>query len=259
MSAIPERIACLSTEAVEVLYRLGAQDRIVGISGYTVYPPEARRDKPKVSAFTTARLPALLALAPDLVIGFSDLQRPLLDACAAAGLPVLWFDQRTLAGIRTMIEQLGALVGADDAARRLNRRLAERLAEAGERAAQRPWKPRVYFEEWDDPMICGIGWVSEMIGLAGGIDVFAERARGALARERFVTAGEVVAARPQLIVGSWCGKRFVPAKVLARSGFAALGAALAEVKSADILSPGPAAIERGLPRLQALIETLTPP
>jgi iron complex transport system substrate-binding protein len=245
----PRRIACLSTEAVEVLYRLGAQDRVVGISGYTVHPPEARRDKPKVSAFTTARLDRLLALEPDLVIGFSDLQKPLLDACADAGLAILWFDHRTLAGIHAMIVQLGALVQASDAAARLSAALAAEQDRIACAAAALPVQPRVYFEEWDDPMICGIGWVSEMIALAGGIDVFAERAQGRLARDRFVTADEVLAAQPQLIIGSWCGKRFVREKVRARPGFAALDATLAEIKSADILSPGPAAIERGLGRL----------
>ncbi len=245
----PRRIACLSTEAVEVLYRLGAQDRVAGISVYTVYPPEARQDKPKVSGFTTPRMDKLLAVQPDLVIGFSDLQRPLLDDCEAQGLTVLWFDHRIVAGIHEMIRVLGELVHATPQARALSAALQRCQNDIAAAAARLPWHPRVYFEEWDDPMICGIGWVSELIGLAGGIDVFAERARAALARDRIVDAATVCAARPQLIAGSWCGKRFVPQRVLDRPGFAALGATLVEVKSADILSPGPSAIERGLPTL----------
>lgn len=245
----PMRIACLSTEAVEVLYRLGAQDRIVGISGYSVYPPEARRDKPKVSGFSTVRMDKLLALTPDLVIGFSDLQRPLLDRCAAAGLSVLWFDQRSLAGIHAMILDLGKLVGAELAATRLSAELQRRQDEAAMSATCLPRRPRVYFEEWDEPMICGIGWVSELIELAGGIDVFAAKARQDLARNRFVTADEVLAVAPELVVGSWCGKRFAPQRVRERPGFDAIAAMLVEIKSADILSPGPAAIERGLPQL----------
>src|SRR5206468_3366041 len=158
----PHRIACLSTEAVEVLYRLGAQDRIAGISGYTVHPPEARRDKPKISGFSTARMDRLLAVRPDLVIGFSDLQRPLLDDCAAQGLPVRWFDQRSVAGIHEMIAALGELVHEVDAAARLSAQLQRRQDVMAAAAARLPWHPRVYFEEWDEPMICGIGWVSEL-------------------------------------------------------------------------------------------------
>jgi iron complex transport system substrate-binding protein len=245
----PHRIACLSTEAVEVLYRLGAQDRIAGISGYTVYPPEARRDKPKISGFSTARMDRLLAVRPDLVIGFSDLQRPLLDDCAAQGLPVRWFDQRSVAGIHEMIAALGELVHEVDASARLSAQLQRRQDEVATAAARLPWHPRVYFEEWDEPMICGIGWVSELIALAGGIDVFADKSRQPDARGRIVDSDAVLAADPQLIVGSWCGKRFVPERVRERAGWDRLDATLCEVKSADILSPGPSAIERGLPRL----------
>ena len=250
----PRRIACLSTESVEVLYRLGAQDRVVGVSGYTVYPPEARRDKPKISGFTTPRMDKLLAVQPDLVIGFSDLQRPLLDACELQGLPVLWLDHRSLSGIHAMISTLGTLVHAKPQAMALSAALQRRQDDIAAAAARLPWHPRVYFEEWDEPMICGIGWVSELIGVAGGVDVFAERAQAPLARDRIVDADTVCAAQPQLIIGSWCGKRFAAQRVCDRPGFAALGARLAEVKSADILSPGPSAIERGLPRLFEHIE-----
>ncbi|MCU7372195.1 ABC transporter substrate-binding protein [Paucibacter sp. O1-1] len=252
---IPQRIACLSTEAVEVLYRLGAQDHIAGISGYTVHPPEARAEKPKISGFSSMKLERLLAVQPDLVIGFSDLQRPLLDECERAGLATLWFDQRSIAGIHAMVLRLGELVGRPQQALALNRQLQSCQDEIAAVAAALPCRPRVYFEEWDEPMICGIGWVSELIALAGGEDVFAERSRAGFARQRIVDADTVLAAAPQLILGSWCGKRFVPDKVRARPGFAALNARLAEIKSADILAPGPAAIERGARQLQAAIQT----
>ena len=258
----PQRIACLSTEAVETLYRLGAQDQIAGISGYTVHPPKARAEKPKISAFTTAKLDRILAVEPDLVIGFSDLQRPLLDDCERAGLATLWFDHRSLAGIHAMVLRLGELVARQSEAVQLCSELQAVQDDIARAAAALPRRPRVYFEEWDAPMICGIGWVSEIIALAGGIDVFADRARAGFAKDRIVSEAEVLAAAPQLILGSWCGKRFVPSRVLARPGFAGLNAQLVEIKSADILSPGPAAIERGarqiLAALQSCAQTLTP-
>jgi iron complex transport system substrate-binding protein len=249
----PQRIACLSTEATEVLYRLGAGERIVGISGYTVYPPQARKEKPKISGFSTGHVDRILAVRPDLVIGFSDLQFPLLRECQAAGRPVLWFDQRTLAGIAEMVLTLGRLVSASDAARQLVSHLKSLQDAVAAAAKMLPRRPRVYFEEWDDPMICGIGWVSEMIALAGGTDVFAARAKASGARERIVSSDEVRCAEPELIIGSWCGKRFAPGRVRARPGWQDLDANLVEIKSADILSPGPVAIERGLPRVLAAI------
>ena len=253
----PRRIACLSTEATEVLYRLGANDRVVGISGYTVHPPQARREKPKISGFSTGHIDRILAVQPDLVIGFSDLQFPLLRECQAAGRPVLWFDQRNLAGIADMVLALGRLVDATAAARTLVAHLRS-VQDAVAAAARRlPWRPKVYFEEWDEPMICGIGWVSEMIALAGGTDVFAERAKAPGARERIVSSDDVRLAEPDLIIGSWCGKRFVPERVRARPGWHDLRANLVEIKSADILSPGPAAVERGLPRVLAAIAERT--
>lgn len=253
---IPQRIACLSTEAVEVLYRLGAQDLVVGISGYTVHPPQARAEKPKISGFSSARIERILAVAPDLVIGFSDLQRPLLDACEAAGLATLWFDQRSLAGIHAMVLRLGELVDRTAQAAALSAQLQACQDEIAHAASALPLRPRVYFEEWDEPMICGIGWVSEIIELAGGIDVFAARARQGLARDRIISPAEVLNARPQLIVGSWCGKRFVPERLRARPGLAGLEARLVEIKSADILSPGPAALERGARQMLAAIQSL---
>lgn len=251
--SLPTRIACLSTEAVEVLYRLGAQDRVAGISGYTVHPPEARQQKPKISGFSTMKLERILAVEPDLVIGFSDLQKPLLAECADAGLPILHFDHRDIAGIHAMVHRLGALVQRDEAAEALCENLTQRTQDLARAAALLPRRPLVYFEEWDEPMICGIGWVSEIIELCGGTDVFAEQARAGFAKQRIVTAEAVLERRPELILGSWCGKKFVPEKVLARPGFAELGARLVEVKSADILAPGLAAIERGAPQVLAAI------
>ena len=255
MSALPQRIACLSTEAVETLYRLGAHDRIAGISGYTVYPPEARQDKPKISGFTSMKIEKILAVQPDLVIGFSDLQRPLLDECERAGLATLWFNHRDLAGIHAMVRRLGVLVDKDAAAETLCAQLQARQNDIAAAAARLPRRPRVCFEEWDEPIICGIGWVSEIIELAGGIDIFADKARAGLARDRIVSAEDILARQPELILGSWCGKRFVPDKVLARPGFAALGARLLEIKSADILAPGPTAIERGAAQVLAAIQS----
>ncbi|RZI83632.1 MAG: cobalamin-binding protein [Rubrivivax sp.] len=242
----PQRIACLSTESVDVLYRLGAQDRIAGISGFTVHPPQARDEKPKISGFKTGKLERILDVQPDLVIGFSEVQRPLLDACAEAGVEVMWFNHRSLAGISDMIRTLGQTVQRDEAAEGLVAHLEGLQAKVALAAQRLPFKPRVYFEEWHSPLICGIAWISEIIQLAGGIDVFADTAQRFPSRERAVTPEQVLAAEPQLILGAWCGQRFEPEKVLTRDGFPALGATMLDVPSSDILSPGPACIERGL-------------
>src|SRR5262245_53679426 len=220
----PRRIVCLTEETVETLYLLGEQDRIVGVSGYAVRPPRVRREKPRVSAFTSADIPKILALEPDLVLGFSDLQADIAADLVRAGVAVHAFNQRDIAGILSMIRTLGALVGAADKAGALARSLAARLAQARERAAALPHRPRVYFEEWDDPMISGIGWVSELVEAAGGIDVFKELSAQKSARDRILLPGAVIEARPDIIIGSWCGKKFVPTKVAARPGFAAIPA-----------------------------------
>jgi len=253
----PRRIVCLTEETVETLYLLGEQDRIVGVSGYAVRPPQVRREKPRVSAFLTADIGKILALEPDLVLTFSDLQAAIVADLIKAGVAVHAFNQRDLAGIDAMIRTLGALVGVPDKAAALADRLAghvERIRAAAVRLARRP---RVYFEEWDEPMISAIGWVSELIAAAGGIDVFAERARGKSATDRIVTGEEVIAAGPDIIVGSWCGKKFVPARVAARPGFAAIPAvrdgALHEIKSPLILQPGPAALTDGLAALHGIV------
>ena len=253
----PERIVCLTEETVETLYLLGEQRRIVGVSGYCVRPPEARRDKPRVSAFTSADIPKILDLKPDLVLAFSDLQADIVAELIRCGLPVHAFNQRSLAEIFEMIRMLGAIVGASERAERLADKLEGELTAVRARAAELPRQLRVYFEEWDEPMISAIAWVSELIDTAGGIDIFADRAHEKSARDRIVSAPEVVSRMPDLIIGSWCGKKFRPEKVMARPGFdatpAVCKAAVFEIKSPLILQPGPAALTDGLAELHRLI------
>ena len=254
----PRRIVCLTPEPVDVLYRLGEAGRIAGISGFTVHPPEARREKPKVSAFTTARMDRIVELEPDLVLGFSDLQADLAAELVRAGIAVHVFNQRSVAGILDMVRTVAALVGCPSAGRRLVDELVDWVEAVGDRAAARPDRPRVYFEEWDDPPICGIRWVSELIAIAGGEDVFADRAEAPDAKRRILDdTDEVIRRDPELIIGSWCGKRFRPERVAARPGWQRIAAVrrqrLHEIKSADILQPGPMAIERGLMQLEHLI------
>ena len=253
----PERIVCLTEETVETLYLLGEERRIVGISGYVVRPPRARREKPRVSAFISADIPKILALDPDLVLTFSDIQADIAAALIRHGVDVHAFNQRSIAQILDMIRTLGALVGAADRADRLARELDGALAVARARASQLLRRPRVYFEEWDDPMISGIGWVSELIEIAGGIDIFGDRASCKSAKDRIVAAEDVIRRAPDIIVGSWCGKKFRPEKVAKRSGFERVPAigrgALYEIKSSIILQPGPAALTDGLAALQAII------
>jgi iron complex transport system substrate-binding protein len=254
----PSRIVSLTEETVETLYLLGEQHRIVGISGYVVRPPQARREKPRVSAFTSADIPKILALEPDLVLAFSDLQADIVAELIRRGIAVHAFNQRTIAGILDMIRMLGAMVGAGERAARLAEELAAGLAETRARSRNLSRHPKVFFEEWDDPLISGIGWVSELIEAAGGIDIFADHAGAPAAKDRIVTAAEVVARRPDIIIGSWCGKKFRPERVRVRPGFADVPAvlddAIYEIKSPLILQPGPAALTDGLAALQQIIE-----
>ena len=254
----PRRIICLTEETVETLYLLGEETRIVGISGYVVRPARARREKPRVSAFTSADIPKILALEPDLVLTFSDLQADIAAALIRAGIEVHAFNQRSIAQILDMIITLGALVGATPRADRLAGELAAAVEAARLDAARLPRRPKVYFEEWDDPMISGIGWVSELVEAAGGIDIFADRAGCKAAKDRIVAPQDVIARAPEIIIGSWCGKKFQPQRVAKRPGFAGVPAvrdgALYEIKSPLILQPGPAALTEGLAALQAIIE-----
>jgi iron complex transport system substrate-binding protein len=253
----PERIVCLSEETTETLYLLGEDRRIVGISGYTVRPAQARKEKPRVSAFISADIPKILALKPDLVLAFSDLQAEIVAALVRAGVAVHAFNQRTVADILDMIRTLGALVGAAQRADTLATQLAANLNETQRRSAERCEHPKVYFEEWDEPMISGIAWVSELIGIAGGVDIFPELATCKSAKDRITTPEAVINRAPDIIIGSWCGKKFRKDKVASRPGFDAIPAVrnhrLHEIKSALILQPGPAALTDGLMALERII------
>jgi len=253
----PERIVCLTEETVETLYLLGEDRRIAGVSGYAVRPPRVRREKPRVSAFISADVPKILALDPDLVLTFSDLQADIAAELVRNGIAVHAFNQRDVNGILAMVRTLGALVGVSAKADEMARSLERRVTAARERAAQLTRRPRIYFEEWDEPMISGIGWVSELVEAAGGIDVFRELAANKSAKERIVAAEQVIAARPDIVIGSWCGKKFQPAKFAARPGFDAIPAVrdgfLREIKSTLILQPGPAALTDGLDALERIV------
>ena len=254
----PRRIVCLTEEPTEVLYALGQQDRIVGISGFTVRPPRARKEKPKVSAFTSAKIDEILKLEPDFVVGFSDIQADIAAELVRRGVEVWISNHRSVDGILDYIRRLGALVGvaaqADVYADDLKRGL-----DAIERdAARLPCRPKIYFEEWDEPPITGIRWVAELIRIAGGDDIFPERAIESLAKARILEdADEVIRRAPDIIIGSWCGKKFRADKVAARPGWDAIPAVRAgqlhEIKSPLILQPGPAALTDGVAQLARII------
>jgi iron complex transport system substrate-binding protein len=249
---------CLTEETTEALYLLGEDWRIVGISGFTVRPPRARREKPRVSAFTSAKLERIAALEPDLVLGFSDLQADIAADLARRGIEVHVFNQRSVAEILRMLHTLGGMIGCEAKARALVERLDAGLAELRAVASALPRRPRVYFEEWDSPQISAIRWVSELIDVAGGEDVFPELARCPLGRERIVADPlEVVRRAPDIIFGSWCGKKFSPRSVAARPGWQDVPAVrdgeLREVKSSIILQPGPAALTDGVRELHRVI------
>lgn len=254
----PERIVCLTEEPTEVLYALGEERRIVGISGFTVRPPRARQEKPKVSAFTSAKVDTILALEPDLAIGFSDMQAEIAGALIRRGVEVWISNHRSVDAILGYVRRLGAMVGAAERAAAYADGLERHVEAVRAAAARLPRRPRVYFEEWDEPQISAIRWVSELIGIAGGDDVFPQRAAASLGRDRIVAdPREVIEARPDLIVGSWCGKKFRPERVAARPGWAEVPAVrdgqLHEIKSPLILQPGPAALTDGLDALHGLI------
>lgn len=255
----PQRIVCLTEEPTETLYLLGEQRRIVGISGFTVRPAIARKEKPKVSAFTSAKIGEILKLRPDFVVGFSDIQAEIASELIKHGVEVWISNHRSVEGIVDYVRRLGALVGAGERANALATELERRVGLARERAAGLKRRPRVYFEEWDSPQITGIRWVSELVGIAGGDDVFPEHAAMPLARDRILADPlEVVRRAPDLILGSWCGKKFRPAHVVARPGWAQVPAVrdgeLHEIKSPIILQPGPAALTAGLDALSEVIQ-----
>jgi iron complex transport system substrate-binding protein len=254
----PSRIVCLTEETTEALYLLGEEWRIVGISGFTVRPPRARREKPRVSAFTSAKLDRIVALEPDLVLGFSDLQADIAAELVRRGTEVHVFNQRSIAEILRMLRVLGGMIGCERKAEALAADLASGLDAIRDAAARLPRRPRVYFEEWDVPQISAIRWVSELICVAGGDDVFAELSLRPLGRDRIVSDPvEVVRRAPDLIFGSWCGKKFSPRSVAARPGWQDVPAVrdgeLHEVKSSVILQPGPAALTDGVRELHRVI------
>jgi iron complex transport system substrate-binding protein len=258
VKAGPQRIVCLTEEPTEILYALGEQDRIVGISGFTVRPPRARKEKPKVSAFTSAKIERILGLRPDMAIGFSDIQADIARELIKAGVEVWISNHRSVAGILAYVGRLGALVGAADKAAAYARELEAHVERVRAQGAALPRHPRVYFEEWDDPPITGIRWVAELIRIAGGEDAFPELAEQPLAKHRILAdPAEVVRRRPDIILASWCGKKFQPNRVATRAGWDVLPAVRAgelhEVKSSIILQPGPAALTDGLDALHAVI------
>lgn len=257
-SLVPQRIVCLTEETTEWLYLLGQQHRIVGISGYTVRPRQARQEKPRVSAFLSARIDRILELQPDCVFGFSDLQADIASALVRRGIQVTVFNQRSVDEIFAMLYQVAAIVGVPDQGQQRIGELRAGLAAVARQAAALPRRPRVYFEEWDEPHISAIRWVSELLTLAGGDDCFAELARHSLGKDRIIADGQQIVQRnPDIIVGSWCGKKFRPDKVAARVGWSNINAVrdgqLFEIKSADILQPGPAALTDGVAQLQRIV------
>ena len=245
-----ERIVCLTEETVETLYLIGEDRRIVGVSGYAVRPPQVRKEKPRISAFTSADTGRILALEPDLVLAFSDIQADIVADLARAGLAVHVFNQRDLAGIFAMIRTLGALIGCTDKTDALARTLEARVADIEATTRGLSHRPRVYFEEWDEPLISGIGWVSELIEIAGGVDVFSDVKDRKSAKDRIVDPGDVIARAPDVILASWCGKKVRPERIAARPGWDAIPAVrdnrIVEIKSPLILQPGPAALTDGL-------------
>ena len=255
MTHPPERIVCLTEETVETLYLLGQEHRIVGVSGYAVRPPRVRQEKPRVSAFTSADIPKILALTPDLVLTFSDLQAGIVAELIAEGIAVHAFNQRRLKGILAMIRTLGALTGVPGRAEALAAGYEARLADIA--AIPRPSRPRVWFEEWDDPLISGIGWVSELVAIAGGQDVFPALALQGKAKHRILLPEAVIEAAPDIILASWCGKKVRPERIAARPGWDRIPAVregrIHEIKSPLILQPGPAALTDGLDAIVAAL------
>ena len=256
MPAYPQRIVCLTEETTETLYLLGQGDRIVGVSGYTVRPPEARQ-KPKVSAFINAKFDKILALQPDLVLAFSDLQAELAAELVRRGLTVVTFNQRTVAEILQMIRMLGGLVGCQEEAEALADRLERGLDRIREDAWRRPERPRVFFEEWDEPLISGIRWVEELVEIAGGAPIFPELSGAALAKDRIVDPAEVARRDPQVVFASWCGKKVRKEKIRSRAGWDRVSAVrddrIYEIKSTYILQPGPASLTEGVQQLHAIL------
>jgi iron complex transport system substrate-binding protein len=256
VSRYPSRIVCLTEETTETLYLLGQGDRIVGVSGYTVRPPEARR-KPKVSAFINAKFDKIQALRPDLVLAFSDLQADLAAELVRRGVNVVVFNQRTVAEILQMIAIVGGLVGCQPEAERLADGLAASLDRIREEGARLPARLRVFFEEWDEPLISGIRWVEELVEIAGGAPIFPELASAGLAKDRVVDPAEVARRDPQVVLASWCGKKMKKATITSRPGWDTVSAVrddhIYEIKSTYILQPGPASLTEGVAQIHSIL------
>jgi iron complex transport system substrate-binding protein len=252
----PKRIVCLTEETTETLYLLGEGDRVVGISGYTVRPPEARQ-KPKVSSFLHARYEKIEALKPDLILAFSDLQADITTDLVKRGYPVFTFNQRSVAEILQTIRVLAGIVGVADKGEALAARFERGLDDIRARAATLPRRPRVFFEEWYDPLISGIRWTEELVEIAGGDPIFPELAGAGLAKDRIVTSAQVVERAPDVIIGSWCGKPVRKERIASRPGWqdvpAVKNGRIYEVKSTYILQPGPAALTEGVTQLHDII------
>jgi len=261
MPRYPSRIVCLTEETTETLYLLGEGDRVVGVSGYTVRPPEAR-NKPRVSAFINARFDKIDALNPDLILAFSDLQADIAAELVRRGHSVVVFNQRSVPDILQMIRMLGGLIGCSDRADELASRLEADVDRVRAAAARLPRRPRVYFEEWDDPLISGIRWVEELIEIAGGDPIFPELRHAKLGKDRIVSPEEVVRRNPDVIIASWCGKAVRKDKIASRSGWenvtAVRNGAIHEIKSAFILQPGPASLTEGLRQLHEIVSGVRP-
>ena len=249
MPTYPERIVCLTEETTETLYLLGEGHRVVGISGYTLRPTEARR-KPKVSSFISAKFDKIAALQPDLVLTFSDLQADIASALIKQGIPVFAFNQRSVDGILQMIRQLAGMVGCEAKGQTLAAQLERDLDAVRADARLRPSRPRVFFEEWPEPLISGIRWVEELIDIAGGDPIFPELREKRLAKDRIVTPDEVIRRRPDIIFASWCGRKMKKSTITSRPGWLELPAVrddrIYEIPSTFILQPGPAALTEGL-------------
>jgi iron complex transport system substrate-binding protein len=252
----PKRIVCLTEETTETLYLLGEGDRVVGISGYTVRPPEARQ-KPKVSSFLHARYEKIDALRPDLILAFSDLQAEITNDLVKRGYPVFTFNQRSVAEILQMIRVLAGIVGVAAKGEALAARLEAGLDTIRAESATLPRRPRVFFEEWYDPLISGIRWAEELVEIAGGDPIFPELATAGLAKDRIVTGDQVIGRAPDVIIGSWCGKPVRKERIMSRPGWHVVPAVkneqVHEVKSTYILQPGPAALTEGVQRLKSII------
>lgn len=254
----PQRIVCLTEETTEWLYLLGQEHRIVGISGYTVRPRRARDEKPRVSAFTSAKIDKILALQPDCVLGFSDMQADIASSLIRAGVQVTVFNQRSVNEIMGVLYQVACMVGQGEQGLHLLQKMQQEMQSIERLAASLSYRPKIYFEEWDVPHISAIRWVSELIGIAGGDDIFPELAAQSLGKHRIIADGsEIIKRNPDIIIGSWCGKKFRTETVVARAGWGEVAAVktgqIFEIKSADILQPGPAALTDGVAQLHRIV------